>query len=63
MNLIIKRQRFNAYHETNIICNDKGKELMRESNVAKSVKFGAKKIKYKGKDCTVIKWIRVSSKD
>ena len=58
-NLIIKRQRFNTYHEVNIVCNSVGKEITRESNVNKRIRYGAKTYLYNGKKYNVLKWERV----
>ena len=57
--LIIKRQRFNTYHEVNIVCNSAGKEITRESNVNKRIRYGNKTYLYNGKKCNVLKWERV----
>ena len=55
-NLIIKRQRFNTYHEVNIVCNSVGKEVTRESNVNKRIRYGNKTYLYNG---NVLKWERI----
>ena len=57
--LIIKRQKFNTYHEINIVCTESGKEITRESNVNKRIRYGAKTYLYNGKKYNVLKWERV----
>ena len=58
-NLIIKRQRFNTYHEVNIVCNSVGEEITRESNVNKRIRYGNKTYLYNGKKYNVLKWERI----
>ena len=54
--LIIKRQRFNTYHEVNIVCNSEGKGITRESNLNKRIRYGNKTYFFNGKKYNVFKW-------
>ena len=57
--LIIKRIRNGTYNETNIVCTESGKEITRESNINKRIRYGNKTYLYKGKKYNVLKWERV----
>ena len=58
-NVIIKRQKFCTYNETDIICTELGKEIARQQNLNIRNRYGAKKYKYNGKILTVKRWIRL----
>ena len=58
-NLIIKRIRNSTYNETNVIYNSAGKELTRESNLNKRIRYGNKTYLYNGKKYNVLKWERI----
>ena len=57
--LIIKRIRNSTYNETNIVCDESGKEITRESNVNKRIRYGNKTYLYNGKKYNVLKWERI----
>ena len=57
--LIIKRQKFSTYHEINIVCTESGKEITRESNIDKRIRYGNKTYLYNGKKYNVLKWERI----
>ena len=59
LNVIIKRQKFNTYHETDFICTESGKEITKQQNLNIRNRYGAKKYKYNGKELNVIKWQRL----
>ena len=60
MQLLIKRYKGGAYNETDIICDANGQEILRRQNLAVRVKYGTKKVMFKGNLCNV-SWERVSS--
>ena len=57
--LIIKRQKFSTYHKVNIVCTESGKEITRESNLNKRIRYGTKTYLYNGKKYNVLKWERI----
>ena len=59
LNVIIKRQKFCTYNETDIICTESGKEIARQQNLNVRNRYGAKKYKYNGQELNVIKWQRL----
>ena len=59
LNVIIKRQKFCTYNETDIICTESGKEIARQQNLNVRNRYGAKKYKYNGQILTVKKWERI----
>ena len=58
-NVIIKRQKFNTYHEQDTICDESGQEITRQSNLNVRNRYGAKEYKYNGKILNVIEWQRL----
>ena len=58
-NVVIKRQKFNTYHEVDTIYNESGQEITRQSNLNVRNRYGAKEYKYNGKILTVIEWQRL----
>ena len=59
LNVIIKRQKFCTYNETDIICTESGKEIARQQNLNIRNRYGAKEYKYNGQILTVKKWQRI----
>ena len=59
LNVIIKRQKFCTYNETDIICTEAGKEIARQQNLNVRNRYGAKEYKYNGQILTVKKWQRI----
>ena len=59
LNVIIKRQKFCTYNETDIICTESGKEIARQQNLNVRNRYGAKEYKYNGQILTVKKWQRI----
>ena len=60
-NVIIKRQKFCTYNETDIICTESGKEIARQQNLNIRNRYGAKEYKYNGQILTVLKWERINT--
>ena len=60
-NVIIKRQKFCTYNETDIICAESGKEIARQQNLNVRNRYGAKKYKYNGQILTVKRWERINT--
>lgn len=58
-NLIIKRIRKSTYNEINVVCDSAGKEITRESNINKRIRYGNKTYIFKGKKYDVLKWERI----
>ena len=58
-NVIIKRQKFNTYHEQDTICTESGQEIARQQNLNIRNRYGAKEYKYNGKILNVIQWERI----
>jgi hypothetical protein len=58
-NVIIKRQKYNSYHETDFIFNESGKEITKQQNLNKRNRFGSKKYNYNGQILNVIEWQRL----
>ena len=60
-NVVIKRQKFNTYHEQDTICDEGGKEIARQQNLNVRNRYGAKKYKYSGQILNVIQWERITN--
>ena len=60
-NVIIKRQKFCTYNETDIICTESGKEIARQQNLNVRNRYGANKYKYNGQILTVKRWERINT--
>ena len=60
-NVIIKRKKFNTYHEQDTICTESGKEITRQQNLNIRNRYGAKKYKYNGQILNVKLWERIST--
>ena len=58
-NVIIKRKKFNTYHESDVICDEVGKEIARQQNLNVRNRYGAKKYKYNGQILNVKQWERL----
>jgi hypothetical protein len=56
-NLIIKRTKYNTYHEEDILCNGAGQRLTApQSNLNKRNRWGSKQYNYNGQKINVIRW-------
>ena len=55
-NVLIKRTKYNTYHETDKICNKLGQEITSQPNLNKRNRFGSKEYNYNGQKLSVIRW-------
>ena len=55
-NIIIKRTKYNTYHEQDVLFKESGQEITKQPNLNKRNRWGSKEYNYNGQKVSVIRW-------
>ena len=55
-NIIIKRIKYNTYHEQDVLFKESGQEITKQPNLNKRNRWGSKEYNYNGQKLSVIRW-------
>ena len=55
-NVIVKRTKYNTYHEQDVLFKESGQEITKQTNLNKRNRWGSKEYNYNGKKVSVIRW-------